>query len=90
MTKANPPVSFKKDSANYPIFIETSSIGITGLREPPCTNASTQMSITFQSAIATLGELTEDFHTANDALPLGNPCASSTRRKEVPTVDASD
>ena len=77
-------------SANDPITIETSSMGITDLREPLCTDATTQMTATFQSANATLGELTEKFHTANDEFPPSNPCASSTRRKEVLTVDASD
>ena len=48
------------------------------------------MTTTFQSANAALGETTEDFHTANDELPPGNLCASSTRRKEVLTHGVSD
>ena len=85
MTRADPTPSAtcKKHSANDPINIETLSMGITGLKIPLCTNPTSQMTTTFQSANATLGELTEEFHTANDELPPGNPCASSTGRREV-------
>ena len=44
----------------------------------------------FQSANAVLGETTEEFQTANDKLPPGKPCASSTRRKETLPQAASD
>ena len=81
-TDPTPRAACKKCSANDPITIETTSMGITDLRMPTCTNPTSQMITTFQSANATSGEMTEDFHTANDKLPPGNPCASSTRRKK--------
>ena len=92
MINTNPsPAAFcKKGSANDPVTIETSSMGITDLRTLLSTNPTAQMSTTFQSANATLAELTEEFHTANDGLPPVNPCASSTRRKEVLTNGTSD
>ena len=48
------------------------------------------MTTTFQLANATLGELTEEFHTAKDELPPSNPCASSTRRNEKLTNGTFD
>ena len=72
MTFANPSttISCKKGSPNDPITIDTSSMGITDLRAPLCTDTKTQMTTTFQSPNATLGELTEEFHVANDGQPL--------------------
>ena len=63
------------------ITIDTSSMGITGLREPTCTKELIEVKSTFQTAKATLGETTAEFQTADDGLPPGNLFASSTRRK---------
>ena len=70
--------SRKKEPTCEVITIDTSSMGITGLREPTCTNELTEVTSTFQTANATLGETTAEFQTADDGLPPGNPCASST------------
>ena len=76
-------VSRKKEPTCEMITIDTSSMGITGIREPTCTKEFTEVKSTFQTANATLGETTAEFQTADDGLPPGNPCASSTRRREV-------
>ena len=84
-TKLIPPItkSHEKEQTCEAITIETSSMGITGLREPTCTNELTNITSTFQTANATLGESSAEFQTADTGLPPGNPCASSTRRREV-------
>ena len=57
MAKADPSPSAtcKKGSATDPISIETLSMEITDLRTPLCTNRTSQMATTFQSASATFG-----------------------------------
>ena len=77
-------------SANDHITIETISMGITDLRLPTYTIPTSHMTTTFQIANTAFGETTEEFHTANDELPPGNPFPSSTRRKEVLTHGTSD
>ena len=89
-TKPCPNALCKKDTANDPITIKTSSMGITDLRIPLCTNPTSQLTTTIQSANATLGELADEVHTVNDELPPCNPFASSTRRKEVLTNNFAD
>ena len=56
-TKLIPPItkSHEKEQTCEAITIETSSMGITGLREPTCTNELTNITSTFQTANATLG-----------------------------------
>ena len=84
-TKYIPPTTkaHKKEPTCEVITIDTSSMGITGLRESTRTNELTEVASTFQTANATLGESAAEFQTADDGLPSGNPCASSTRRREV-------
>ena len=65
-------------------------MGISDLREPTRTNVLTEVTSTFQTANATLGESAAEFQTANDELPPGNPCASSTRRREVTLPENTD
>ena len=89
-TDPSPSATCKKGSANDPITIEISSMGFTDSKLPTCSTPTSQMTTTFQSGKATLGEKTEEFHTATDDLPPGNPCASSTRRKEVSTHGTSN
>ena len=91
-TKFIPPttVSLKKDPTCEVITIDTSSMGISGLREPTRTNELTEVTSAFQSANATLGESTAEFQTADNGLPPGNPCASSTRRREVIIPENTD
>ena len=72
------------------VYGESTSMGITDLLLPTYTNPTSQMTTTFQTAKPTLGEMTEEFHTANEQLPSGNPCASSSRRKEVLTHGTSN
>ena len=87
MTKKNQPATVcSENTTSYPVTIGNSSIKITGLRELFCPDATTQITTT----TATLGETTAECQTANDELPQGNPCVSSTRRKEMFTVEASD
>ena len=89
----------KGEPVSEVITIETSSRGITDLREPTYTvnqgePTSTEIPTvtvdTFQTANATLGETTAEYHTADNGLPLGNPCASSTRRKEATIPEHAD
>ena len=91
-TKYIPPTTktHKKEPTCEVITIDTSSMGITGLREPTRTNVLTEVTSTFQTANATLGESAAEFQTANDELPPGNPCASSTRRREVTLPENTD
>ena len=89
-TNPFPSATCKMVSAKDLITFETSSMGITDLRAPLCTNPTSQMTTTFQSANATLGELAEEFHTANDELPTGNPCASNTRQKKLSSTGTSN
>ena len=91
-TKYIPPTTkaHKKEPTCEVITIDTSSMGITGLREPTRTNELTEVTSTFQTANATLGESAAEFQTADDGLPPGNPCASSTRRREVTIPENTD
>ena len=91
-TKYIPPTTkaHKKEPTCEVITIDTSSKGITGLREPTRTNELTEVTSTFQTANATLGESAAEFQTADDGLPPGNPCASSTRRREVTIPENTD
>ena len=89
-TDPSPSAACKKGSAIDPITIETTSMGITDLWFPTHTNPTSQMTTTFQYANTALRETTEEFHTANDELPPGNPCASSTRRNEALNHGTSD
>ena len=82
----------KREPVSEVISIETTSRGITGLREltytvnqgeATSTEIPTGTVHTFQTAKATLGETAAEYHTADNELPPGNPCASSTRRKEA-------
>ena len=91
-TKYIPPTTkaHKKEPTCEVITIDTSSMGITGLREPTRTNEPTEVTSTFQTANATLGESNAEFQTADTGLPPGNPCASSTRRREVIISENTD
>ena len=91
-TKYIPPTTkaHKKEPTCEVITIDTSSKGIAGLREPTRTNELTEVTSTFQTANATLGESAAEFQTADDGLPPGNPCASSTRRREVTIPENTD
>ena len=89
----------KREPVSEIITIETSSKGITGLREPTYTvnqgeSTSTEIPTgtvdTFQTANATLGETAAEYHTADNELPPGNPCASSTRRREATILESAD
>ena len=80
----------KKGSANDPITIETTIKGITDLRLQTHTNHTSRMATMLQSANTSLGETTEEFQTANDYLPPGNPCARCTRREDILTHGTSD
>ena len=81
-----------KGTKVHTITIEFSGIGPSGLvqKDAFCTPDEIGMSTTLISAKATLGETTSDFRTADDVLPSGNPCASSTKRKEAVVLDATD
>ena len=72
-TKHIPPTTkaHKKEPTCEVITIDTSSMGITGLREPTRTNELTEVTSTFQTANATLGESAAEFQTADDGLPRG-------------------
>ena len=83
-------ISRKKEPMCEMITIDTPSMGITGLREPTCTKEFTEVKSTFQTANATLEETSAEFQTADDGLPPGNTCASSTRRKEVTIPENTD
>ena len=61
-----PSTACKKGSANDPITIETTSMGITDLRHPTYVDPTSQTNTTFQSANEVLGETTDEFQTAND------------------------
>ena len=91
-TKLIPPItaSHEEEPTCEAITINTSSMGITGLQEPTRTNERTEVTSTFQTANATLGESTAEFQTADNGLPPGNPGASSTRRKEVVVPENTD
>ena len=91
-TEFIPPItkSHEKEPTYEAITLETSSMGITGLREPTCINELTNTTSTFQTANATLGESNAEFQTADTGLPPGNPCASSTRRREVIISENTD
>ena len=91
-TEFIPPItkSHEKEPTYEAITLETSSMGITGLREPMCINELTNTTSTFQTANATLGESNAEFQTADTGLPPGNPCASSTRRREVIISENTD
>ena len=91
-TKFVPPTtaSHEKEPTCEAITIETSSMAITGLREPIRTNELTNITSTFQTANATLGESNTELQTADTGLPPGNPCASSTRRREVIISENTD
>ena len=89
----------KREPVSEVITIETSSRGITGLREPTytvnqgeptSTEIPTRTVDTFQTANATLGETAAEYHTADNELPPGNPCASSTRRREATIAENAD
>ena len=82
----------KKEPINDVITIETWTLGMTGLgeptytvdlREPTSTGRPTDAVCPFQTANATQGETTAEYHTADNGLPPGNPRASCTRRKEA-------
>ena len=70
-TKLSPQatVSRKKEPTCKMITIDTSSMGITGLREPTCTKEFTEVKSSFQTANANLGDRTAEFQTADDGLP---------------------
>ena len=91
-TEFIPPItkSHEKEPTYEAITLETSSMGITGLREPTCINELANTTSTFQTANATLGESNAEFQTADTGLPPGNPCASSTRRREVIISENTD
>ena len=91
-TKYIPPTTkaHKKEPTCKVITIDTSSMGITGLREPTRTNEPTEVTSTFQTANATLGESNAELQNADTGLPPGNPCASSTRRREVIISENTD
>ena len=91
-TEGFPPItkSHEKEPTYEAITLETSSMGITGLREPTCINELTNTTSTFQTANATLEESNAEFKTADTGLPPGNPCASSTRRREVIISENTD
>ena len=91
-TKLIPPItaSHEEEPTCEAITINTSSMGITGLREPTRTNELAEVTSTFQTANATLGESTAEFQTADNGLLPGNPRASSTRRKEVIVPENTD
>ena len=44
-------------------------MGITGLRGPICANEPTEVTSTFRTANATLGESNAEFQTADTGLP---------------------
>ena len=88
-----------KERISDMMTFETSSMGITVLRAPTCTTGPrdrtctsrlTEVTSTFQTANATLEEKTAEFLTADDGLPPGNPCASTTRLKEATIPENSD
>ena len=86
-----PNITSKKGFAKNAITIETTGMGITDLRLPTYVDPTSQTTTTFQSANAVLVETTKEFHTANDELPSGKPCASSTRRREIlPQATSND
>ena len=60
------------------------------MREPTSTGRLTDAVSTFQTANATVGETTTEDHIAGNGLPPGNPCASSTRRKETTIPENPD
>ena len=70
-TKYTPPTTktHKKEPTCEVITIDTSSMGITGVREPTRKNELTEVTSTFQTANATFGESAAEFQTANDELP---------------------
>ena len=82
--------TYRKEPTSVVITIDTSSMGIMGLREPTRTSGLTDATSTFQTANATLGDTITEFHTADNALPPGNPCASSTRLRENTTPENAD
>ena len=74
----------KREPISETITFETSSMGITALREPTHTvnqrepTNTGRPTGTVDTANATLGETATEYHTADNELPPGNPCASST------------
>ena len=80
----------KKGTSKNPITIDISSMGITCLRRSLTNDDITQPTGTFHSANATLRDTNDDFQTANNEFPPGNPCASSTRRKDASLANVSD
>ena len=75
-----------KGTKTNPITIDSSGFGLSSLEQKsdpfdPCNVTGTHT--TFLSAKTTQNEITTDFRTAIEDLPRGNPCASSTKRKET-------
>ena len=85
--------SYTRDTGVDPISMETSSIGITdvrNLRNPTRIDATTGTTKTSLSARATIGETKSAFQTADECLPTGILCASSTLKKKVTAMDTTN